>query len=89
MTLNWTMEQCTDGISHYVVKYGIVGRDQNFTVNTDGLETTLTVTNLMPSTQYFFQVAANKTDGIGQYSEPHFAVTTNGRNSPLYFVKEQ
>ena len=82
ITVQWGPVDCihrNGDITGYSVQYKEVesGSIHNMTVS--GSNTTeATITNLMPSTMYIFQVAAINDAGGGVYSDPLTASTNDG-----------
>ena len=69
LTVQWGMVPCihrNGEITGYSVRYSGGGSTQTVTV----VEMEVTIQDLMPSTNYFIEVAAVNNAGIGPYSDP-------------------
>ena len=77
VTLSWMEPSMENGmILTYQLEYRPVGGDQRFTLsNYTSLSTT--VTDLFPSTEYEFRVAAFTRVGSGPYSNTVVSITTS------------
>ena len=81
ITVQWGAVDCihrNGNITGYSVRYGVVGSGSAQTMSVSGEDARqTTISNLIPSTTYSIQVAAENSAGIGVYSDPREA-TTNG-----------
>ena len=71
ITVQWEMVPCihqNGPITGYSVRYGVMGSGSTQTETVSGTQTT--ISNLMPSTNYSFEVAAVNGVGTGNYSYP-------------------
>ena len=72
ITVQWEMVPCihqNGPITGYSVRYGMKGSGSTQTETVSGASQT-TISNLMPSTNYSFEVAAVNSVGTGNYSYP-------------------
>ena len=70
ITVQWEAVDCihrNGDITGYSVRYGVVGSGSTQTVNVSGAS--VTISNLMSSTNYSIQVAAENSAGRGVYSD--------------------
>ena len=63
-------------ITGYTVKYWALGNEDSYITSTVTEITSVTISNLMPSTSYRFQLAAINGGGAGLFSEPVSAETS-------------
>ncbi|CAI8018846.1 Protein sidekick-2 [Geodia barretti] len=72
MTLQWEGVPCihqNGEITGYVVKYWAQGNETTETITYDGSKTDATISDLLPSSNYSFQVAGINSAGTGVFSE--------------------
>ena len=79
ITVQWGAVDCihhNGDITGYTVRYGVQGNGSTQTVNVSGGEATQTIiSELTPSTNYSFEVAAVNSVGTGVYSNLIFHLT--------------
>ena len=79
ISMEWDTPNCIDQngiITGYTVQYRVEKGGNTDTMNVlGGSVTSATLSNLASSTNYFIQVAAVTTEGIGPYGSPIFQIT--------------
>ena len=71
-TVQWEPVDCTQWVTGYAVRYGVVGsgvEERTVTMVPSGSQS-LTILGLTKGTVYSFEVAAENKFGLGQYSDP-------------------
>ena len=83
IALHWEPVPCmyqNGGITGYTVKYWIRGNEDSYITSTVAERTGVTISNLVPSTSYYFQLAAINSGGTGIFSDTVSAETSTYTN---------